>query len=583
MVTIDESHMPDSTLDTLDHLDHRDRPDTLDADVVIIGCGPVGAVAANFLGMHGLRCIVLEREASAHGQPRAFSCDDEALRIYQQIGLVEALRAGMVSCERVEYTGVGGRKFAQIDVGELDFGTGYSPLHLFYQPHLERTLREGLRRYPQVSLRQGHEVMGLRQDREQVELEVRERSGGAVQRLRASYVLGCDGSHSPVRRMLGVELVGERYDERWLAISGLAQDDAIRVPHTRFVCDPRRPAFVGRGPAGDFRMEFMLQPGETAQAMEQPEKIAQLVAPFVDPARLEIRRAVVYRFGNAVAARWQVGRVLLLGDAAHQMPPFMGQGLVSGLRDAANLAWKLALVLRGAVDPPLLATYEAERRPHVRAMADISVRMGHVFLARSPALARARDGLFRLLDRIPRTRRFIRRFEFKPGPSVERGLVLGGSRRGRAAAEGSYFPQPRVLTAAGFRVLLDELLGPGFAVVGHDCDPRGLVAHPELWAALGARFVRVQPAGATMREHGELREVIDERDLLGPWFRRHGAAVAIVRPDRFVFGAAPASGAAALTRALIAGLGTSPGSTSCAEATSHERSMSAPARAADGA
>ena len=409
--------------------------------------------------------IVLEREAGPHGQPRAFSCDDEALRIYQQIGLVEALRADMVACERVEYTGVGGRKFAQIDVGELEFGTGYAPLHFFYQPLLEQTLRGGLRRFPRVSLRLGHELTALRQDDEAVSVEVRVVATGEYQQLRARHLLACDGAHSPVRRLLEVALVGRRYDERWLAVSGLAGEDAVRVAHTRFVCDPARPAFVGKGPAGDFRMEFMLRPDETPEEMEKPETIRRLVAPFVDPARLEIRRAVVYRFGNAVADRWQVGRVLLLGDAAHQMPPFMGQGLVSGLRDVANVCWKLALVVTRGVDPGLLASYEQERRPHVRAMAEISVKMGHVFLAQSPTLARARDLLFRALDRVPRARKFIRGFEFKPGPSVEAGLIFGGRRR-RGAAAGGYFPQPRVLTPAGFRARLDELLGPGFAVVG---------------------------------------------------------------------------------------------------------------------
>lgn len=527
---------------------------SFDADVIILGCGPVGAVAANFLGMYGLRCIVLEREAGPHGQPRAFSCDDEALRIYQQIGLVEALRADMVACERVEYTGVGGRKFAQIDVGELEFGTGYAPLHFFYQPLLEQTLRGGLRRFPRVSLRLGHELTALRQDDEAVSVEVRVVATGEYQQLRARHLLACDGAHSPVRRLLEVALVGRRYDERWLAVSGLAGEDAVRVAHTRFVCDPARPAFVGKGPAGDFRMEFMLRPDETPEEMEKPETIRRLVAPFVDPARLEIRRAVVYRFGNAVADRWQVGRVLLLGDAAHQMPPFMGQGLVSGLRDVANVCWKLALVVTRGVDPALLASYEQERRPHVRAMAEISVKMGHVFLAQSPTLARARDLLFRALDRVPRARKFIRGFEFKPGPSVEAGLIFGGRRR-RGAAGGGYFPQPRVLTPAGFRARLDELLGPGFAVVGLDCDPRALVGEAAVWAALGARFVRILSKQTSLRMTDEcVYDAIDESGALQAWFERHGAALAVVRPDRFVYGAASVGEAAALGRALAADL-----------------------------
>ena len=532
-----------------------------DADVIIVGCGPVGAVAANFLGMHGVRCIVVERETTPHGQPRAFSCDDEALRIYQQIGLVELLRADMVSPERVDYTGVGGRKFAEIVVGPLDLGAGYAPLHFFYQPLLERTLRDGLARHRGVQLRLGHELAALRQDDAGVTLEVTELASATRHTLRARYVLGCDGARSPVRRLLAVPMVGKRYEEPWLAVSGLAPEDAIRVPATTFVCDPARPCFVGKGPAGDFRMEFMLQPGERPEDMERPDTIARLVAPFVDPARLEIRRAVVYRFGNAVADRWQVGRVLLLGDAAHQMPPFMGQGLVSGLRDVANLCWKLALVLRAGpdVDPRLLASYEAERRPHVRAMADVSVRMGHVFLARSRALARARDGVFRLLDRVPRARRFIRDFEFKPGPAIVRGLIRGGVRRSGRAPEGSYFPQSRVRTDAGYRVLLDDLLGPGFAVVGLDCDPRAAVGDAAPWSALGARFVELLSPGTGAHitaDAGQSAE--DESGRLVAWFRRHGVTLAIVRPDRFVYGVSTTAGAPALARSLAADLKRAP-------------------------
>lgn len=509
-----------------------------EVDVAIVGCGPVGAAAANFLGMYGLRCAVLERETTAHGQPRAFSCDDEALRIYQQIGLVDRLLADMRPAGKVDYAGVDGRLFADIELGQVESGSGYRPLYFFHQPTLEAALREGLRRFPAVSLHLGCEVTGLRVEGQGARLEVVRGDERAT--IAARFVLGCDGARSAVRRLVEVEMQGARYEEPWLAIAGVAPGPAVRVPNTRFVCDPRRPGFIGLGPADEVRIELMVLPGEDPAELERPARLRELLAPFVDPDRYAITRAAVYRFGKHVAARWQVGPVLLLGDAAHQMPPFMGQGLVSGLRDVVNVAWKLALVLRGAASPAILASYEEERRRHTQAMIDVSVRMGWVFLARARRSAQARDLLLRGLQRIGRVRRFIRDFEFKPPPVHTRGLYLGGGRR-RGEAQGTYFPQAPVIVGGESR-RSDEVLGPGFAVVTREVDPGGVL--PEaLREAIGARVVRL---GAG--------EVVDPGGGLTRWFERHRVDVAIVRPDRFVFAAGRAAEGSALGRALARAL-----------------------------
>ena len=528
--------------------------DVIDTEVAIVGCGPVGALTANLLGLQGVRVLVLERETAEHGQPRAFSCDDEALRIYQMAGLAETLHADMAVCDRVHYTGVNGRKFAEVEFRGLDFGSGYPVLNFFHQQRLERVLRAGVARFPSVELRTGHEVTALTQDRDGVTLAVSDRAGGGEVRVRARWVLGCDGGRSATRQLAGIALAGSSYEEPWLAVSGDVPDDAVRMPDTRFVCDPRRPAFVARGARDDYRAELMMLPGETAEEMERPETITRLISPYVDPERMRITRAVVYRFHDAMAERWRHGRVLLLGDAAHQMPPMMGQGLVSGLRDAANLCWKLALVLRGAAAPSLLASYEAERRPHVRAMAVASVRVGRVMMGRSRPAAEVRDRFFRAIQLVPVVRRFIRRFGFKPEAVYGAGAILGGRRSRRGAPEGKLFPQARVETASGRMVLSDEVLGPGFAVVGVGVDPREAApAAGAAWGRLGARLVMVLPPDAPAPRPGlGLTQVRDATGAIGGWFRRHGAQVAVVRPDRFVFGAGPAAHAAALAHAAAA-------------------------------
>ncbi|HEY0701001.1 MAG TPA: bifunctional 3-(3-hydroxy-phenyl)propionate/3-hydroxycinnamic acid hydroxylase, partial [Micromonospora sp.] len=494
-----------------------------EVDVAVVGCGPVGALTANLLGARGVDTLVVERSTTPHGQPRAFSCDDEALRILQQAGLADQIGADLHVPSLVRYVDGAGRSLADVALSEVDFGFGHPPLHFFDQPRLERTLRAGLDRFAHVEFRPGTELVTLKQDGERVTLVLRDVATGRLLPVRARYVLGCDGARSTTRSAARIPLAGASYPQPWLAVSGDVPAHAVRVRHTTFVCDWRRPAFVSPGAAGSYRMEFMLLPGETDADMLRPERIAALVEPYVDPARLTVTRAVVYHFHHLVARHWRQGRVFLLGDAAHQMPPFLGQGLCSGLRDAANLSWKLAMVLTGAADPALLDTYETERRPHTVAMARTSVRLGRVFLARSRVAAGLRDTVLRAAQTVPRVRRFVRHFEFKPVPAYRRGLLAGGRRHGPV---GAMFPQPRI-TLAGSSAphLLDEALGPGFAVVGPDLPPL------PGWAGLPVRYVVVHPAGtppeqlpATHDPAGRV-DVVDVDGVITAWLRRHRAGL----------------------------------------------------------
>lgn len=488
-------------------------------EVIIVGCGPVGAVSANILGQHGIKTLIIEREISEHGQPRAFSCDDEAMRIYQYLGLDEQLRSQMHSDRYVEYTGVGGRRFAEILLEEVDFGYGFRPLYFFHQSDLEATLRKGFQRYESVTFLPGRELVTLHQNDEGVTLNVRNAYTGETYSVTADYVLGCDGGRSTVRKLLGIGLAGIHYEEPWLAVSGSVKNHSAKLDHIRFVCNPERPIFVGPAPSNQFRMEFKLLPDETASAMEDSAKVRELISPYVDPDQFEIERAAVYTFHNAVANQWRQGRVFLLGDAAHMMPPFMGQGLVSGLRDAMNLGWKLTLALRGA-NPAVLDSYEQERRPHVRAMADISVKMGHIFLTRQLWLGRVRDSFFRFVQRIPAGRDFITHMKFKPKPYYPEGLFEQGKQH---KAAGTYFPQPQVMSSDGRMQRLDDLIGNGFAVISRANSPQ--VRDGDFWTRLGTRFLQLDV------------DIADPSGTLQRWFEAHKAEVVVVRPDRFVFAA----------------------------------------------
>jgi len=510
----------------------------IDVEVAIVGLGPVGGVTANLLGSHGVRTGVFEREVTAHGQPRAFSCDDEALRIYQRIGLADRILADMRTCTEVCFVGLDGRPFAEIKLADVDFGLGYRPLNFFHQPILEKALRDGLERYPHVQTRLGMELTHLSQKADHVLLTFQDANSRETHEVRARYVLGCDGARSKVRSLSEIPMQGHEYKEPWLAVSIEVPPEAFRIESSKFYffCDPRRPHIAAQGALDIFRLEFMLLEGETPEEMESPEKVKQLIAPYVDPERVTIARSTVYTFRNSHAAQWKKDRVFLLGDAAHLIPPFMGQGLCSGLRDAANLTWKLAMALRDEASPHVLDTYETERRSHLEEIADVNLKLGHVFLARKPWVAHLRDATLRTVLRVPRARRFVQDFEFKPVPLYEKGLMEGTVHT--RLGQGEMFPQPRVRTENGDR-LLDEVLGSGFSVVGVGRDgPISPGVWPKVAGRFGTRFIRVLPQGSTLRPNeSPATDVVDLEGHLTAWFTKRNVETALLRPDRFVFAA----------------------------------------------
>jgi 3-(3-hydroxy-phenyl)propionate hydroxylase len=289
----------------------------------------------------------------------------------------------------------------------------------------------------------------------------------------------------------------------------------------------------------------MLFPGEDAEEMHAPAKVRELLR-HNDPEPTEVDgvRARVYTHHSRIAERFVAGRVALAGDAAHLMPPWAGQGLNTGLRDAFNLAWKLAAIVRGAAAPSLLASYEEERRAHAKAMIDLSTTLGRILSPTSRLTARARDAFFRAATIAPGARRWILEMRFKPQPAYSSGVFLpdGTRSRGRQPAVGRMFVQPQVETGTGACVRLDEVLGLGFAVVGFECDPAGHLdaAGTAALGDLGAAVLRVveSRAGDVHRLKPDAwpgtTVVEDVENLLRPWFHRHGVNVVILRPDRYV-------------------------------------------------
>ncbi|CAA9309995.1 MAG: 3-(3-hydroxy-phenyl)propionate hydroxylase, partial [uncultured Frankineae bacterium] len=317
--------------------------------VVVVGAGPTGVMAALALAVAGVDALLLERHDDVYALPRAVHLDDEVCRLLQGVGVGPAFEAIRRPARGLRLLDAEHRTLAEFPRSPEPGRHGHPQANLFDQPDLERLLRAQLAATPGVRLRTSVEVVAVWSGSPPV-VELRHRGTGRVERLEAAAVLGCDGADSLVRRSVGARWEDLRFTERWLVVDVRCASPLGAWDGVHQVCDPARAATFLRVGQDRYRWEFALRDGESAQDLARPDRLAALVRPWtggVPSDRLEVLRSSEYVFRARLADRWQSGRVFLLGDAAHQTPPFVGQGLGAGLRDAANLSWKLAAVLSG--------------------------------------------------------------------------------------------------------------------------------------------------------------------------------------------------------------------------------------------
>lgn len=508
-------------------------------DVVVLGAGPTGLTAALLLAAYGVDAVLVERHRCTTELPRAIAIDDEYMRLLSRLGLGEQLRSHTSVPFGIHFISPLG--FETVRVPGFVTPIGFGNRNAVLQPVLEKLLLQKLRGSRHVKVCFGADVTALNASANSAALAV-SIGDGVQRRIETRFLLACDGARSFVRQALDIPFDGRRIDEPHLVVDLAEFPDQSNF--SRFFCNPSRPLNSVLGPYGGRRLEFMLMPGDNREWLLTDAGVRALVdrhSPYKG-AELKIIRRAIYGFSERIARRLQQGRIYLLGDAAHVMPPFGGQGMNSGARDAANLVWKLYGYLQGTFNARMLATYEPERRPHVEAIVRYSVRVGKLANIRSWPLAILRDVGFWLLNRITPIRRYFSEMRYMPKPRLSAGFV---DTRQDDPLVGRMLPLLRFRGADGGARTIDDLVGLSFALIAIDVVPdvleRAAATHP--WSVLKPVLVSLTTAVGAEGVH-------PVGDLSTGIARERSGKIIVVRPDGYVTAVVDASGFVSLGRQL---------------------------------
>ncbi|AMM18586.1 monooxygenase (plasmid) [Burkholderia sp. PAMC 28687] len=503
-------------------------------DVAIVGYGPVGQSLAILLGERGYNVAAFDRWPSLYPLPRAVFHDHEIRRIFQAMGIGKEVERISQPSSTYQWFNADWKTLVEIDWSAESISDG--PVgYLFNQPSLEALLDDKAKSFAGVSVQQSWEATELRQFPDCCELTLRQGKmdgnvwvpTGETQTVRARYVVGADGANSFVRKSERIAFEDLGFQEDWLVID-LKPNEGVKldVPDIGQWCNPARPTTMVPGGPGYRRWEFMRLPHESVEDLQKPEKVWELLAPWVTPQDATLVRYAVYKFRSLIAENWHSGRVVLAGDAAHQMPPFMGQGMCSGIRDAWNLAWRFDLILKGISSSELLEGYTPERRPQVRAVIDASIAMGQVVCISNQQEAALRDEAY-LSGQVP---------PLPPFPGLTDGLICGEERYAAHGAAGLLSVHGQV-SNDGEQLRYDDALPNGFHIIVLDGDPE---QHLDVGSLLALKRIGAETIGITAdpRKTVAGRILLDVSGKYRRFFDEHGVKAIVVRPDYYIFGAA---------------------------------------------
>lgn len=488
-------------------------------DVTVLGLGPVGSTAALFLAEAGLTVAAIERDVDVYKLPRAVNLDGEIVRAFQRIGRAEAVDSIMQTVRDGERAGFAGPDRNWLFGQDMRaFGSnGWQPNNMFDQPEFEQYLRDEALGHPNVTGFVGYEATQVRTETQNTEVDIESVSDHETQSVSGRYLIACDGASSFVRRALQIGSTNLGYDADWLVVDVTVNDLNTLTHDTLQVCDPDRITTYVCTKDPFRRWEFKMLPGETAEHMQDPDTVMSLIDPWTPRGSYTIRRTAVYQFHASIANTWRKGNTFIAGDAAHQTPPFLGQGMNAGMRDVINLAWKIPHVVRGVACDALLDTYQTERYGHAHDLIDWAVSIGKLMDQMTARFQAQHDG------REPPPETGLTSSGYGQGraqPPISQGIVCTGQ-VSDGGSTGHLFRQP-IVERNGTVVRLDELLGPGFALVGTT-----------------AAIEQISPASQRLLERLEARTVaLEHLKLVRGKFDRlfENADAAIVRPDRLVFG-----------------------------------------------
>lgn len=501
-------------------------------DVVIVGAGPSGLIAANLCGLYGMKTLLIEQNPNVSEIPKAILIDDETLRVIDKFGLVDEVKKVITPGGGSDYFSSSLKPFASVRPSTMPFG--FHPRNKIVQPIFEKVLLDGVRRFSNVEICHHTKLVEFNQN-DSVKMTIEDISTNEQRQIEASYMLGADGGRSTVRKQLnipfkqlGKEKNGSSFEEPWIIID--LKNDDIETRHTSFFCDPPRPSMHAYTAFGQRRYEFMLLEGETPEEILKEEKIAELIAPFTKYKSENLVKKSVVVFNALIAEKFSDNRVILVGDSAHLTPPFAGQGLNSGVRDSFNIVWKIHLIVNGRANHSILESYDKERIAHVEAMIRLSVRMGSFILTTSPKRKLIRDLSFNAMKLVPPLKRYVTEMRFKPKPICTKGLFVNID----TPLVGEMLKQSMLLNEDSEFVPIGKYLGTGFSLL--KVSAPGEVDFPTLeedvWKSLEPTKISIYP------EHFVTRKTEDSIPLtdFNNSFKEVQNKFILIRPDFYVMG-----------------------------------------------